>query len=1361
MIKKKIFSITISILIIASGLPILSIISPATHALNTNEADILSMDVIENVTILDNGEAQIVITIIIPSSPLANLYRNSFNVQNCTIGEEIGIPENITIPLDVIIGENFSIDDFTLSDTVINIKKSFYEEISKEQQVYFGFPPLENITSKMIPRGHNNEFKITVNATSYTPVTPKSNGNEDIGWKINIGTNEYQSSQESSRITHTLGHISYTKQLLNSIPGENIYIENHHTKFCFPSNAQADIDNVVGLNWALDFGGETIFHSSVDSESQEDLILEETIQITEDNQSAPIEEVYQHISDYQSFEVFCAAASAFSIEDYGAYANMLNIELQGSKDNGFHWEKTIQLLSFEPHEFTFLQNQGKLTTGGHLNFTTVMNVNNDQNGLENFEAYAIPHFEASANIKFNGNITIKEKIIKWDFFTCDLPFRFFVSIIPVWGKIKLTVSTGLEISAYEKVSVEAGVKVEGKLKIGVEYNRDTRWGIMDSDPSLNFNHSFNLMQSNVEVALRPSLTPRIAVIFYSSAGPFLEFDFYGLITMKNLNPDDPDELTISSIKTGIDVNVGITTGWILDWLGKDPYTKRIANLTWKHWTYKGDTLVSNETSEPRPFICIDDDFYENGSNNGYTWNYDAFDNINDGIRNVSENGTIYIYPGIYYEHIVVDKPLFLVGENTHTTILDGCGSGNVVTVTENGILTMSDFTIRNGVYGLFLDSSSNNNISNCNICNNSRDGIYIYSGTDSIDRDDFWHSWDTSEGDSDYNPLFDFDNNGIINSIDYTEFSEISVRPKSNNNVIYQCSIHNNSGYGINCFFTSFSNTFYHNKFIDNDRNAYDIGDNNWDKDHIIGGNYWDDYTGSDNNNDGLGDIGYGIDGLGNTDRFPLMSPGFIPNKEPIAEFSFLPQSPFISQEVTFNSSLSFDPDGEIVNWTWYFGDGNISYEQNPSHRYNNAGLYIVRLIVTDDDSAKSYQLKIIFIKYSILENFNVSDTPFNIVQVSDPHISDTNQISWQRLQNVISVINDMRPHLVLVTGDLVDKISNNNFIRFNTIMDSLSSDIDVEYIVGNHDIRYHLYDHDEYCSWYHYYINPQSDRILVDKYYSSHGYIFLGLNSNQKHFTGWWEFNDYSGEINGTQLSWLYNQLTAYESAKQIIIYMHHPVFSDKTYLGEDSVISDNMLARDFFIDYCGFTDEYGNSKVSLVLTGHTHENGVWEKDGKSSNGHYYINYKEIQLGDDGYYHNLFNKKTKFIYTTSVKDDSEYRLIQLHGENAVYRTYDTFQGNPLPVINNIFINSSKSGIEGEYSISARINSGASSVRRVKCYWSTDEITWQTTDMDFVSNGLYQNSIFIDYTNHSDCINIHYKVAVENNHDYIAIKEGN
>ncbi|MCD6573676.1 MAG: PKD domain-containing protein [Thermoplasmata archaeon] len=82
-----------------------------------------------------------------------------------------------------------------------------------------------------------------------------------------------------------------------------------------------------------------------------------------------------------------------------------------------------------------------------------------------------------------------------------------------------------------------------------------------------------------------------------------------------------------------------------------------------------------------------------------------------------------------------------------------------------------------------------------------------------------------------------------------------------------------------------------------------------------------------------------------------------VSNVPPVANFIYSPSNPTDLDIVHF-TDLSYDNDGFIVNWTWSFGDGEISYEQNPSHKYADDGTYNVTLTVTDDDGATNSTTK-------------------------------------------------------------------------------------------------------------------------------------------------------------------------------------------------------------------------------------------------------------------------------------------------------------------------------------------------------------------------------------------------------------------
>lgn len=72
-------------------------------------------------------------------------------------------------------------------------------------------------------------------------------------------------------------------------------------------------------------------------------------------------------------------------------------------------------------------------------------------------------------------------------------------------------------------------------------------------------------------------------------------------------------------------------------------------------------------------------------------------------------------------------------------------------------------------------------------------------------------------------------------------------------------------------------------------------------------------------------------------------------NARPVARFVIEPRSPLLGETVQFDATSSVDPDGEIVEYTWFFGDGTSGSGATVNHVFDTAGSKRVTLRVTDD----------------------------------------------------------------------------------------------------------------------------------------------------------------------------------------------------------------------------------------------------------------------------------------------------------------------------------------------------------------------------------------------------------------------------
>ena len=74
---------------------------------------------------------------------------------------------------------------------------------------------------------------------------------------------------------------------------------------------------------------------------------------------------------------------------------------------------------------------------------------------------------------------------------------------------------------------------------------------------------------------------------------------------------------------------------------------------------------------------------------------DDYPTIQEAVDAANSDDTVFVRNGTYFENVVVNKSIELIGEQMETTVIDGNGTGSVIKVIVNRV-NINGFTIQNG-----------------------------------------------------------------------------------------------------------------------------------------------------------------------------------------------------------------------------------------------------------------------------------------------------------------------------------------------------------------------------------------------------------------------------------------------------------------------------------------------------------------------------------------------------------------------------------------------------------------------------------------------------------------------------------------
>ena len=575
---KKLQSAILIVLILSSTFTFLSFASSTAHA-DSNTVSPLEFNTLANLEIQqceDTIQMNLKHYVTIPASPLADIYREALGASNYSIGEEMPIPENVTVIPQIAVGENLG----KTSENSLQIRKQFCEALSQEYDSSLGLDTLI-VNSSMVPQGESGECRIYADAMAFPRVLTAVPGGAGDTWTLGIGPTD------SARFAdYVFTQITFLKMLLQQLPGEQVYKSSYSIRISLPDGATLlNSNEISGLSWLVDLGEGNRLEASLSVDNS--LVLNETMTVTEQNTTMPMADLCTAFQGYKSFRIEYSlpqtdegelSGSLGSVAPYTDFSWSCSLKfptLSADGDSRDGDDPGDPKLPDDAPVGSFLKYDAS------LNLVATFSVQWDPTfpvpGLKSFRSTIKLEAEAKLNVEAGiGGWTYNKEIKIFEIPVTKVTF--FIGPVPVYVDLTLGARASLDISFQAGPTVSAGYIATGWIEYGLEYDKNRGLTPVDrSGMTGEFIPPTLTPGFEIVAEITPSVPIDLWAKFYAIAGPDLIFEPY---------IDAIFTYSLITAQVKIDVTIGLKISFVfrLD----DNLKKLLKSISNLHLGYERD-----------------------------------------------------------------------------------------------------------------------------------------------------------------------------------------------------------------------------------------------------------------------------------------------------------------------------------------------------------------------------------------------------------------------------------------------------------------------------------------------------------------------------------------------------------------------------------------------------------------------------------------------------------------------------------------------------------------------------------------------------------------------------------------------------